>query len=642
MSDDRAIVPLIQADAPAPLAPLTHIIISPANIAAEARQQRAIRLSIFERSRMRKEIRQLQKELARAGYEALQQRRADLWAQLQRMQESFITVRERLEAAPDDSELKQQLAIIQHESRPLMKLWMALGEEYKPLKLAVNRLNQLKTALEDHRLAVRRQATEKKLMKMMVREARIYETIIIDRWTRLGYAHSYTDGKKYKTDKVRFARVGISLDAIYFEIDASYQTAFKNYKTNIPDGVKVTTQLLHDDTLQELKVACKRQVSGVHNANGAWVIVHRLESVDGLMNEVSFANVMERYPAKYHHRMPICVGVGVNRQVQWVALSEFPHWLIGGYTNSGKSNMVNVGISTLITRQTPHELRLVLIDLKGGLEFNFYDGIPHLHRGVVDSIEGVADALSELEAVMEWRFKKFKGVAKRLEDYHAKRPKEYMPRILCVFDEVASIMDHGDLTKRILASLRTLTRMGRAVGIHIWLCTQRPDVKAIEGSIKANLAVRISGRMSSTADSMTVLGNSMAKDLAAVPGRMVLQLGPDPMPIQTPKIDPEDIDEALRIAKTYQPAPMLEVPDGYRVIHQEWTVEKVIELSIKHLGGNITAQKVWQNAQADLSQAQARKLVEKVWASDCVEFEGKQYKVKLIGNSRRLIEVESN
>lgn len=639
MSDDRAIVPLIEADAPAPLAPLTHIVISPANIAAEARQQRAIRLGFFQRRRMKKEIHQLKKELALAGHEELQQRRADLWAQLQRLQETFITLRERLEAAPDDPELKQQLAIIQRESRPLMKQWMTLTEEFKPLKLTIIRVQQLQTALEDHALAVARQRAETKLMKGMIREARIYETIIIDRWTRLGYAHRYNDGKKFKTDKVRFAQVGITLDAIYFKIDTSYKTAFQNFKTNIPDYVKVGAQLLSDETLRELKIACQRQVSGVDNANGAWVIVHRLESVDGLMNEVSFTNVMERYPQKYHHRMPICVGVGVNRQVQWVALSEFPHWLIGGYTNSGKSNMVNVGISTLITRQTPHELRLVLIDLKGGLEFNFYDGIPHLHRGVVDSIEGVADALAELEAVMEWRFKKFKGIAKRLEDYHVKRPKDYIPRILCVFDEVASIMDHGDLTKRILASLRTLTRMGRAVGIHIWLCTQRPDVKAIEGSIKANLAVRISGRMSSTADSMTILGNSMAKDLAAMPGRMVLQLGPDPIPIQTPKIDPEDIEEALRIANTYAAPPLLEVPDGYKVIHQEWTVEKVIELSIKHLGGNITAQKVWQNAQSDLSQAQARKLVEKVWASDCVEFEGKQYTVKLVGNSRRLVEI---
>lgn len=644
MSEDRALVPIIQAEAPAPLAPLTHVVISPANIAAEARAQRAIRLSFGQRRRIKAEIRQLERRLGRAGYSALTAQRNDLWEQLSRLQESYFAVSDRLQAAPDNAELKQQLAIIQKESRPLMKQWLDLNEAYQPVKQMYGRLKQLQTALEDHQLAKARERAEKIQMKKMVKEARIYEKIIIDRWTRLGYAHRYTDGKRRnKVDKVRFSEVSITLDAIYFKIDASYQTAFRNYRTSIPYGVKVTEQLLHEVTLRELTVSCQRQVTGVFNANGAWVVVHRLQSVDGLMNEVSYQNAMERYHALNHpERMPICVGVAINRQVQWVYLSDHPHWLIGGYTNSGKSNLVNVGISTLISKQSPMDLRLILIDLKGGLEFSYYEGIPHLHREVVDSIEKVADTLAELEAVMELRFKKFKGVAKRIEDYHPKRPKDYMPRILCVFDEVASIMDHGDTTKRILASLRSLTRMGRAVGIHIWLCTQRPDVKAIEGSIKANLNLRLSGRMSSTADSMTVLGNSSAKDLAAVPGRMILQLGPDPTPIQTPKIDPEDIAEALEIAKSYPAPPPIEIPEGYTVVHQEWTVEKVIELSLKHLGGNITAQKVWQNAQGDMSQGQARKLVEKVWAADCVEFEGKQYRVKLVGNSRRLIEVETN
>jgi hypothetical protein len=218
-----------------------------------------------------------------------------------------------------------------------------------------------------------------------------------------------------------------------------------------------------------------------------------------------------------------------------------------------------------------------------------------------------------------------------------------MPRVIIVFDEVASIMDHGDLTKQILASLRELTRMGRAVGIHVFLCTQRPDVKAIEGSIKVNLAVRMSGRMPSSSDSVTILGNKLAANLAAVPGRMVFQLGPDPQQVQTPFISEENMTKALKIALAMDAPPALDVPDSAvrRHVHQQWTVERVIELSIMHLGGNITWKAIYEAAD-DLSQGQARRLVEQIWSMDQIEFDGKTYTIQRgKGHIKRLVELEA-
>src|SRR5690606_24374745 len=149
---------------------------------------------------------------------------------------------------------------------------------------------------------------------------------------------------------------------------------------------------------------------------------------------------------------------------------------------------------------------------------------PHLFGGIVDRIEGVVDKLAELEAIMAERFRKFRGVAKRIEEYHGRRPNDSMPRIVAIVEDVSSIDGHGDITKRINASLRSLTQKGRAVGIHVILCTPRPDTHAIPGSIKANLPVRITGRMVTAADSLTILGNSEARKLAPVPGRMMLQI----------------------------------------------------------------------------------------------------------------------
>lgn len=636
MTNFRALA--VMDDAPPPLDPLTNVVISPANIAAEARRQRAQTLGFRQRRKIQGAVKKLDRQLKRVGYAPLMEESRDLRLRMETLHQDYLALRGELAANPEDLEAKQNLKSLHKELVTLKARWEQLKQHIQPLRPIWEDYQSLQMALEDDSIARARLRAERKLMEAMVKEAKIYERLIIDKWTALGFAYKRTEGSKYKVDRVKFSEVAITVDAIYFKIAASYKTAFGNWQTQVPEGVYVGSQLLDEKTLVELGIACQRQVTGAVNTNGAFVIVHRLDSIDGLMNYVSWVDVMERYPEKYHERFPICVGVGMARKVQWCNLSDYPHWLIGGFTNSGKSNMVNVGISTLITKHSPMDIRLILIDLKGGLEFSYYKGIPHLHGDTVESIEGIANALAELEAIMHDRFRRFKGVAKKIEEYHLKRS-DYMPRILVVFDEVASLMDHGDLTKQILASLRELTRMGRAVGIHVWLCTQRPDVKVIDGQIKNNLSVRLSGRMASSSDSVTILGNSTAKELAPIQGRMVLQLGPDPIFIQTPHITDEMLTESISRAKLFELPPPLDVPDYKRVTHQHWTWERVVELSIKHLGGNISARPVWEAAD-DLSQAQARELVEIIWGMDSIPFGGKTYRVQALkGKQKRLVEV---
>lgn len=643
MTEERAIIEL-ESNAPPPLEPLTHVVISPANIAAEQRHKNAQTLGFMQRVKIRRARARLLRRLASAGYQDVRVNHAALRHELKQLKAAYSQQKQQLLTSGADDSAKTNLAALRRQIEAVLQRYQATESQLRELAPMARQYRLANRALEDHRAAVARNKAQKKLQMLMTKEAKIYETLIIDKWTRLGFAHQYTDKGKTKIDRVKFAEVRITLDAIYYKIDASYQTAFKNWKTNLPDGVYITNQLLNDVTLSELSIACQRQVTGVYSASGAWVIVHRLDSADGLLNYVSFDDVLERYPHQHTDRLPICTGVGLNRQVQWVNLSDFPHWLVGGFTNSGKSNMVNVAICTLITHHKPDDLRLVLIDLKGGLEFDFYSEIPHLHGKVVDTVPAVAATLADLESIMHERFKKFKGIAKRLEEYHAKRPNDRMPRILCVFDEVASIMDNGNITKQILASLRELTRMGRAVGIHIFLCTQRPDVKAIDGAIKANLAVRISGRMITSADSVTILGNSLAKDLAPIPGRMVMQLGPDPLPIQTPHIDQDHIIEALKVACAYPAPAPLDVPEK-RVVHQAWTPERVIEFAITHMGGLVSGRRLYDAVQDDhVTAQQMYDLAETVWsmANPTLTHKGIEYRIqKSRGGGKRLVPVEA-
>lgn len=632
----------LELAAPKPLQSLTQRVVSPANIALEARQRRAEPLPWGKRQKLKSEIARIKRILKRSQFDELLTVRSALKAELEPLQDEYDALKERLEANPQDEEAQAAFDTLKTEIQPIVERWNGLRGKLAPLQHLARQAQDYQHMIDDHPIALARLKEEERLRKALEHEAAIYEKLIITRWTRLGFCHRYTEKGKDKIHEVKFSNISITMDGIFYKIAASHKTAFGNWDTDVPDGVYIAKQLLAPETLQELSITCQKQVTGVYNSDGAWVVVHRLESVDGLMNYVTFSDVMERYPEQHRKRMPIPVGVSYNREIQWVNLGDYPHWLIGGYTGSGKSNTINVGLCSLISSQSPEDLRLVLIDLKGGLEFNFYENIPHLHGQIVDDPSKVADALNELESIMELRFKQFKGVAKKIEEYHVKRPNKPMPRILCVFDEVASIQGHGDITKKIVASLSNLSRRGRAVGMHTWLCTQQPNVKVIDGGIKTNMNFRLSGRMPSSSDSITVLGNSSAAHLASIAGRMIMQPGADPIPVQTPHISNDEIAKALVTAKEYSIPQPLELGDIRSVIHEQWTIERLARFAIKHMNGQLSGRYLFESIHDDsITARQVYALVEEIWLMKEITVDGHLYKVKQFGKSKRLEMVEN-
>ena len=613
---------LIDARLPPPLAPLEHIVISPENMALEARLERVEPLSKADYKRMVAQAEKLRNQLSEHNYKGLLEEKAELLKTQAILQPYVDGLNILLDREPDNQHWLEQYNEAMDVLDPVNDKLKLLKKLYYSA-LAVYLIEQ---RLADEPLVRQRHEEDEHDKLGMHQESQIYEQIIIDRWTRLGFKHEYSKGERKYVERVKFESVDYSKDAIYYKIAGGYKTLLGGWKTMIPDGVRVG-DLIEEKTLFELSHACQRQVTAEHNVNGTWIVVHRLDTIDGLMSYVKFEAVMTRYPKKDHWNMPICIGVGLYRNVWWVSLTEYPHWLVAGYTKAGKSNLINVGICTLISQQTPDDLRLILVDLKGGLEFSFYEGVPHLHGKIIDSVEGAALALVELEGIMIQRFEALREAkVKKIEEFHIKNGVNSMPRILFVFDEVASIGNQGDLTKRIIASLEALVQKGRATGIHIWFCTQRPEVKVIPGSIKANIGLRISGRMPDIASSQTVLGTSDAKNLAPIQGRMAILVGSDVVQIQTPHISNQDIYDAIEKAKTYpvpKPLPSPEV----QVIDRNWTPEKIVELSIKHLKGNISWLPVHEAIRDDVTREQARGLVEAVWKMPEICYEGQLYKV---------------
>ena len=187
-------------------------------------------------------------------------------------------------------------------------------------------------------------------------------------------------------------------------------------------------------------------------------------------------------------------------------LKRLPHLLIAGTTGSGKSVGINAMILSLLYRNDPDSLKLMLIDPKM-LEFSIYNDIPHLITPVItDAVKAIA-ALSNMVGEMERRYKMMAETrTKNIDTYNAKMKKrgtDTLPFIVVVIDELADLMMNGG--KDVEYSIARLAQMARASGIHLIVATQRPSVDVVTGLIKANLPSRLSYRVGQRIDSKVIL-----------------------------------------------------------------------------------------------------------------------------------------
>ncbi len=196
------------------------------------------------------------------------------------------------------------------------------------------------------------------------------------------------------------------------------------------------------------------------------------------------------------------LGVEVDGKPRYEDLSKMPHLLIAGTTGSGKSVCINSIIASLIIKNTPDTLRLLLIDPKM-VELSLYEGIPHLLMPVVKDRKYAVKVLKMAVSWMEYRYKLLsKAGVKSLESYNAKT-NDYKPYIVIIIDEFSDlILTQG---KEVEGPIARLAQMARAVGIHLIVATQRPSVDVITGIIKANFPVRIAFKVPSKVDSRIIL-----------------------------------------------------------------------------------------------------------------------------------------
>lgn len=240
------------------------------------------------------------------------------------------------------------------------------------------------------------------------------------------------------------------------------------------------------------------------------------------------------------YALPICVGVNMHGEPVMKDLSKMPHLLVAGTTGSGKSVGLNSFILSLINKKKPDELKLVLVDPKR-IEFSMYNNQKYLLRPVITDMNSASACLSQLVGEMNERYTLFeKEMVRNIGEYHKKGGK--MPYIVCVIDEFADLIMFDKSVEKVV---QMLAQKSRAAGIHLIIATQRPSVDVITGTVKANLPTRLSYKVSSPTDSMTILNTDGAEDLLGKGDSLLLEENGTLTRILGVYVSDEDINNTL-------------------------------------------------------------------------------------------------
>ncbi|MDD5465922.1 MAG: DNA translocase FtsK [Candidatus Omnitrophica bacterium] len=315
------------------------------------------------------------------------------------------------------------------------------------------------------------------------------------------------------------------------------------YELEPAPGVKINRiEALSDDIALAIKAQSIRIIAPIPGKGRVGVEVPNLHSalvcIKDLLTSADFH--------KPRSALTLALGKDITGKPVFGDLDDMPHLLIAGTTGSGKTVCVNTCILSLLFKESPNDLKFLMIDPKM-VELMPFNGLPHLLCPVVTDAKKAAVALNWVVSEMESRYVLLsKAGARNIEAYNQKQEK--IPYIIVVVDEFADLMSVA--RDQIENAITRLAQLSRAVGIHLILATQRPSVDVITGVIKANLPARVSFKVASKVDSRTVLDMNGAETLLGKGDMLFLQPGKeDLIRIQGALVKDSEIERVVDFIK---------------------------------------------------------------------------------------------
>lgn len=298
-----------------------------------------------------------------------------------------------------------------------------------------------------------------------------------------------------------------------FNIDVGMEGAnigprVTQYTLKPPTGVKLTKiTALENNLALDLAAQSIRIEAPIPGKRAVGIEVPNIKSAT-----VRVASILESSDWQ-NFKSPLAITIGKDISGNPIVgdLDRMPHLLVAGQTNSGKSVMINAILTSLLYRNSPSDMKLILVDPKH-VELSPYDDIPHLLTPVITEPEKCISALKWAVAEMERRYRTLAEAKRRnIMEYNETKKEEGMPYIIIIIDELADLMMMA--ARDVEALIVRIAQKARAVGIHLVIATQRPSVDVITGLIKANIPARIAFATTSQVDSRTIIDTIGAEKL---------------------------------------------------------------------------------------------------------------------------------